>query len=234
MNHLRRTLALLWSIAAFLPIAGYSQNTADRSVRSIFFKRPVEIAENAVLFHAGGSIPVSLPSMSLSDPASLPAGDLVLAALPYAPTQGSPIPPGAPLVRIPAAWSQVLLLFFPDPANKIFPVRVLPYDGSIGSFKPGEMLCLNLSNAVVGGTLGEVKFRISPGKSAVLKTSLSQAGDYPVAVDCMLNGETHPRPLCRTVWRHDLETRQILFIVNADDRPVPRIWSVVESLKASR
>jgi len=234
MAYLRNTAVILCIIASLAPTAAFSQKASDRSVRSIFFKRPVEITATAALAHAGGSISISLPAMSLSDPATLPPGDLVLAVLPKPPAPGSPIPPGAPSVRIPAAWSRVLLLFFPDPDNKIFPVRVLPYDGSIPSFKPGEMLCLNLSNAAVGGLLGEAKFRINPGKSAVLKPSMHEVGDYPVVVDCLLKGETSTRPLCRTVWRHDPETRQILFIVNADDRRVPRIWSVVESLKASR
>ncbi len=230
MTHLRKTLVLLWTIAALAPITAYSQKASDRSVRCVFFKRPVEISKTAVLVHAGGSTPISLPPMNLSDPAALPAGDLVMAVLPNPPAVGSPIPPGAPTVKIPAAWSRVLLLFFPDPANKVFPVKVLPYDGSIDSFKPGEMFCLNLSNATVGGTLGEVKFKVSPGKTAVLQAPLRQAGAYPVAIDCLLEGETSLRPLCRTVWRNDMKIRKILFIVNADDRPAPRIWSVIEYL----
>lgn len=227
---IRKLLRLLWLAAALAPVVACPVKAAQRSARAVFFKRPAGLAESAVLVHAGGGIPITLPAMNLSEPVGLPAGDLVLAVLPQAPAAGRPIPPDAPQVRIPGAWPQVLLLFFHDPTNKIFPVRVLPFDGSTGSFKPGEMLCLNLSTAVVGGTLGEAKFRISPGKTAVLKPSVREAGDYPVAVDCLLKGEASPRPLCRTSWRHDLETRQILFIINPDDRPVPRIWSVTESL----
>lgn len=231
MNRLRKLLRLLWIAAALAPVASSSEEVAHRSARAVFFKRPAEFAESVVLVHDGGSIPISLPAMNLSEPVVLPVDQLVLAVLPQPPAPGKPIPPGAPLVKIPAGWSQVLLLFFHDPTNKVFPVRVLPFDGSTGSFKPGEMLCLNLSNAVVGGTLGEAKFRISPGKTAVLKPSIHVEGDYPVAVDCLLKGETIPRPLCRTTWRHDQKSRQILFIINAEDRPVPRIWSVTESLQ---
>lgn len=232
MNFLRKILPLLGIAAVLAPLSASCQEAGGRSARTVYLKRPAEAPATAVLVHEGGNIQISLPAMNLSEPVKLPQGDLVLAVLPQAPAADSPIPPAAPQVKIPAAWSQVLLLFFPDPTNKAFPVRVLPFDASIGSFKPGEMLCLNQSTAVVNGSLGEAKFQIDPGQSAIIKSSLKEAGDYPVEVDCLLKGETRPRPICRATWRHDLNTRQILFIVNTDDRAVPRIWSVVESLDA--
>ena len=201
-----------------------------RTARAVFFKRPASIAESAVLAHAGGSIAITLPAMNLSEPVTIPDGDIVLAALPRAPTKDHPIPPGAPLVKIPAAWSQVLLLFFPDPRNKDFPVRVLPVDGSFTVFKPGDLLWLNLSAATVGGTLDKTPFRIPSGTITVVKPTRSETGDFPVAVNCLLKGETTPRPICRTTWRHDPQIRQLIFVINAEDRPVPRLWSVAETI----
>lgn len=205
-----------------------------RTARAVFFKRPAWIAESAVLAHAGGCIPISLPAMNLSEPVILPDGDIVLAALPLAPTKDHPIPPGAPLVKIPAAWSQVLLLFLPDPKNKDFPVRVLPVDGSLTAFKPGDLLWLNISAAAVSGTLGNTPFQIPSGTITVVKPSRAETGDYPVAVNCLLKGETKLRPICRTTWRHDPQIRQLIFAINAEDRPVPRLWSVAETIRSGQ
>jgi len=218
---------LFLTAALFLIVPTMAQ---ERSVRAVFFKRPPEMPETAVLYHPATSIEVKLPPMNLSDPVTIPAGDQVFAILPQAPQAGEPIPPGAPQIKVPAAWQRVILLFFPDPGNKVFPVRVLPVDASLDKFKPGDLLFYNLSTAEVGGTLGEAKFRIASGKSAIVKPSRTDSGDYPVVIDCLLPGDSRPRPLCRTTWRHDPETRQLLFIVNADDRPVPRIWSIPETI----
>ena len=204
--------------------------TKERMVRTLFFKRPADMPTTAVLWNQANTIQVNLPPMNLSDPVGFPAGDLVFAVLPEAPQADAPIPPGAPQIKVPAAWRQVLLLFFSDPANPVFPVRVLPVDGSLDKFKPGELLCFNLSTAEVGGSLGEAKFRIASGKSGILKPSRTESGDYPVSIDCLLAGDPRPRPLCRTTWRHDPGIRQLLFIVHADDRPVPRIWSISETV----
>lgn len=221
-----RTLAFLTAIVIMI-VPTMAQ---ERSLRTLFFKRPAEMPTTAVLFHQAASIQVDLPPMNLSGPVAIPAGDLVFAILPQSPQSGVPIPPGAPQIKVPAAWQRVILLFFPDPGNKVFPVRVLPVDGSLDKFKPGELLCYNLSTAEVGAILGEAKFRIASGKSSILKPLRTDAGDYPVSIDCLLPGETRPRPICRTTWRHDPDIRQLLFIVNADDRTVPRIWSISETV----
>lgn len=202
----------------------------ERSLRAVFFKRPPDMPETAVLHHQTASVEVNLPPMNLSEPVAIPAGDQVFAILPQALQPGDPIPPGAPKVIVPAAWQQVFLLFFPDPSNKVFPVRVLPVDASLNKFKPGDLLCFNLSTAEIAGTLGEAKFRIASGKSAIVKTSRTELGDYPVAIDFLLPGEARSSPLCRTTWRHDTEIRQLLFIVNANDRPAPRIWAIFETV----
>ena len=97
----------------------------------------------------------------------------------------------------------------------------------------GDGIICRLSDpslAQVGGSLGDAKFRIASGKSSILKPSRTESGDYTVAVDCLLPGETLPRPLCRTAWRHAPDIRQLLFIVNASDRLVPRIWSISETV----
>lgn len=221
-----RTFSIL-TVSIFLIVPLMAQ---ERSLRAVFFKRQPDMQATAVLYQQATSVEVNLPSMNLSEPVTIPAGDQVFTILPQAPQAGVPIPPGAPQIKVPAAWQQVLLLFFPDPNNKVFPVRVLPVDGSLDKFKPGELLCYNLSTAQVAGLLGEAKFRIDSGKSAILKPSRTEAGDYPVAIDCLLPGETHSRPLCRTTWLHDTHIRQLLFIVNANDRPAPHIWSISETI----
>jgi hypothetical protein len=218
---------LFLTAALFLIVPAMAQ---ERSLRAVFFKRPPDMPETAVLFNPATSVEVELPPMNLSEPVAIPAGDQVFAILPQAPQAGDPIPPGAPQIKVPAAWQRVILLFFPDPSNKVFPVRVLPVDGSLDQFKPGDLLCFNLSTAEIAGTLGEAKFRIASGKSAIVKPSRTESGDYPVAIDCLLPGETRPSPLCRTTWRHDTEIRQLLFIVNANDRPAPRIWAISETI----
>jgi hypothetical protein len=202
----------------------------ERSLRAVFFQRPPDMPKTAVLYHPATNVEVNLPPMNLSEPVSIPAGDQVFAILPQALQPGDPIPPGAPQIKVPGAWQRVILLFFPDQSNKVFPVRALPVDGSLDKFKPGDLFCYNLSTAEVAGTLGEAKFRIAEGQSAIIKPSRTESGDYPVAIDCLLPGETRSSPLCRTTWRHDTEIRQLLFIVNAKDRPTPRIWAIPETV----
>jgi hypothetical protein len=170
---------------------------------------------------------LELPRMNLSGPLELPAGELRLAFTTKPVGKGEVPPKGAPMAVIPASWSQAVLIFFTDPANKILPVNVKVVDASARVFGPGDRYWLNLSAAVVAPRVGDPDVpRIDPGKSHIMKGPRGGARDLPVIVKCLLPEDGQVRDLCRTTWRHDPARRKLVFILPNPPRRVPRVWSV--------
>lgn len=201
---------------------------AARKARAIFIQPPGGAPEKAVLFSSTRSEEIELPSRNLSPEIQLPAGNLSLAVLTRTPATGEAVNPNSPLVKIPEAWDRCILLFFPDPGNKVFPAKVIPVNASKSDFRLGETLIYNVAPATVLARFGDKTYRIEPGKSTVVAPPIAGSGSYQVSIDCTLPGETQPTAVCRSSWQHEPEARQILFVTPTPGRKIPRVWGILD------
>ncbi|MEI6655285.1 MAG: hypothetical protein WCP45_10985 [Verrucomicrobiota bacterium] len=215
-------LALVCLLFISLPVS------AARHVRAIFILAPDQTVEKAVLCGGGLQIEIELPRRNLSPAMEVPSGDLLLAVLPKALAAGQQVPDGVPTVKIPEAWTRCLLLFFPDPANKLFPVRVMPVNASMADFPKGHTLIYNVSQASIRAKFGDRLVTVRSGACGMLKPPISKFGDYPVAIDCTFGGDPKPTAICRSSWQNDPDARQILFVTDMPGNKVPRVWGILD------
>jgi len=200
---------------------------AERIVRAVYFRAPAGAPEEVCVFGLAGNPRLELPRMNLSAPLKLPEKDLRVWFTATAVPEGEAPPKGVPHADLPATWKQAVLLFFPDPENKVLPVKVIAVNASAEAFGPGDRYWLNLSTAVVAPKIGDIPVpRIGPGKTYLMESPRRARGDVPVIVKCMLPDDEQFRDLCRTTWRHDPTSRKLVFILPNPGRRVPRIWSV--------
>ncbi len=202
--------------------------SSARTIRTIFVEPPPNTPEKVFLFTGKEYIETELAFKSLSAEIEIPAGQLALAVLPNKLAADAKVPEQAPKITIPESWDRCILLFFPDPANSVLKARVMPLNASQGDFPKGSTRIFNVSNAAIYAKFGAEGAKITPGQVATVKAPRSGFGDFPVAVDCMLPGETKPRALCRTSWQHDPESRQIMFVTPVEGYTVPKMWGVLD------
>lgn len=209
-------------LAAALPAS------AARKLRAIFVQPGPGAPEKALLYDGKNQIEIELPQRNFSPEVNAPDGDLVLACLTGTPASGQPVPSGAPQVKIPKEWKRCLLLFFPDPGNRLFPARVIALNASEADFKMGHSLMFNVSKATVRGKFGKEVVTVAPGGKAIVKPPVDKQGDYLVEIDSAMPGDKEATPICRTTWRHEPEARQILFVTPEPGRDVPRVWGILD------
>jgi hypothetical protein len=145
-------------------------------VKAIFGGPPDGVPEKAVLFTGAKSDEIELPKRNLSPEVKLPEGDLVVAVLAEKPNQPE-IPPEAPKFKIPGTWTDCILLFFHDPKNKVFPVKVIPVNASAPDFPLGNTVMFNVSTATVMAKFGDQIVKVAPGTSASVKPPRVGSGD---------------------------------------------------------
>lgn len=218
-----RLLAILGSA-----VLVFTDQSAARTARAIFIQPPAEAPAAAVLATAGQFIDVELPQRNLSAEVTLPDGDLSLLVLREKPLPDTAPDPAAPKVRIPAAWKRCLLIFFPDPSNKVFPVRVIPVNANPDNFPLGHTVIYNVSSASILGKFADKVIRIRPGDSARMEPPVKGPEDYLVAIDSIHKGDARPTAVCRSTWRHDPQARQLLFVTPPASGRVPRIWGILD------
>jgi hypothetical protein len=204
----------------------------SREVLTILVPGPYDAPKEAYLSNGKTSIRLDLPQRNLSQEVEIPDGELVMAVLPKPPENPDQIAPTAPTVRIPEAWERCLLIFIPDRETKIFPFRVIPIDISGSKLANGKTLVCNLTDKDIGVRLDQRKAHVEPGQSATIEAPRRDFGPYPVAIDCLIKGEKTPRAICRSMWQHDPDSRQILFVIPQDGREIPRVWGVLDSAKS--
>ena len=143
-------------LASLLFVALGPASAADRIAKAIFVEPPKDAPEKVFLISADKTgVAIELPSRNFSPDAILPKGDLVLAVLPRLLGEDEEIPKGAPVVRIPKEWSRTYLIFSFSKDNKVFPVEILPVDGSLNKFPLGESRIVNFSKANIKGQFGD-------------------------------------------------------------------------------
>jgi len=199
-----------------------------RELTAIYLPGTAGTIPKAHLIGASGVLEVELPQRNLSPTVKLPKGDLLLAALASPPPVGEKVPAGAPRVSIPASWERCILVFLGDEQNTVFPVKIIPVNASQMNFPKGNTLMFNLSNSSILAQFGKERIQLEAGKSGSFGAPIQGFGSYPVGIDCILRGESKHRAVCRSIWQHDPEVRQILFIIPQQDNAIPRVWGVVD------
>lgn len=207
---------------------------ADRVAKAVFIEPPNGAPDEVYLVAPEQSvIKASLPSRTFSPDIVLPKGDLVLAVLPKPLGEDEGIPAGAPTIEIPKTWSRVYLLFIHDRENKVFPLKVVPIDGSKNQFPAGDTRIVNLSAAMVRGQFGDKVVGVRPGKVGDLDAPINEFGPYPVSIDFMMKGDTKPSPLARTTWQHDPDSRQVVLITDPDGGKRLRIRALSDRVRVA-
>ena len=204
---------------------------ADRIAKAIFVEPPKDAPEKVFLISADKTgIEIELPSRNLSPDIVLPKGDLVLAVLPRMLSEDEEIPKGAPIIRIPKAWSRTYLVFAFSKANKVFPIEVLPVNGSVSQFPLGHSRIINFTPAMVKGQFGENIITVGPNKVEDMAPPRRDFGAYPVNVDYIMKGDEKPTSLMRSRWQHDPQSRQLLLITMSPTAKYPRIRGIQDKI----
>ena len=213
-------------MACLLGFVAAAPALSAREVLAIYLPGGGESIPKAHLVGAGASVEVELPQRNLSRPVELPGGDLVLAALAAPPSEGEKLPAEAPRVKIPSTWNRCILVFLGDPSNKVLPVRIIPVNANSMEFPKGHTLVWNLSDSTIAGQFGKERILLKPGESKGFQPPMQEFGSYPVGIDCLQKGADKPRAITRSMWQHDPEARQILFVTPQQGNILPRVWGV--------
>lgn len=219
-----RLLAAGWLLFLFCA----ATKLQAREISTIYLPGAGGAIPKAYLLGAPKAIEVELPQRNLSPTVKIPNGDLTLAALSSLPAEDGKIPGGAPRVSIPESWNRCILVFLGDPRNTVFPVRIIPINASQANFPKGNTLIYNLSKSTILAQFGKERVQLEAGKSESFGAPIQGFGSYPMGIDCIPHGETKPRAVCRSVWQHDPESRQILFVVPQEGQVIPRVWGVLD------
>lgn len=210
-------------ILAGLAITAAAQEKGSRSCRIVFLMPPPEAPRTLYLFDGTSAQEVELPRMNLSKVYQIAPGAITLRLLPENPLKPAEINPAAPGAVVAATVTDCYLLVASDPANPVTPVRMSVIDAGQGIFKNGQMLWFNLSDKAVGGQLGKQKLVIAPNARSMVDAPADKNGDYTVNLAFQMPGTDKLQPLCETKWRHDPNSRSVLFIVNEPGTRTPRV-----------
>ena len=210
-------------IFCVLSLAASAQETATRSCRVIFLKAPDDAPETLQLFDGITSQEVELPRMNLSKVYQVAPGAINLRLLRQPLAKPEQIDPAAPSAKVAADVIDFYLLVASDPANPVAPVRMSVVNAGQGVFKNGQMLWFNLTDKSVGGQVGNQKLAVASNARSVLDAPVREAIDYYVNLAFYVAGDKNLHPLCETKWRHDPNSRTVLFIVNEPGSRTPRV-----------
>ena len=121
MKHLALTCLLI----AHLPTYA-QQEEKPRTCRIIFPERPQNAPTEAYIFDGQISQKVLLPSLNFSQVIELPQGKITIGMTPDPVSDPETFPEGAPTVSFTASQTDLYLLIYSDPKNKVLPIRIQP------------------------------------------------------------------------------------------------------------
>lgn len=226
-----RHILIIFTAALFGQVAFASPTVEKkrRTCRILFLARPDDAPEKAFLHDGMASHEVSLPGMNLSDVYELPAGTITLRMLPRQPADQETVPTGAPAVVVPEAVKNCYLLVASDPDNKVMPVRIQIVNADPNGFRKGQMMWINLSPYTVGGVLGASKLKVAPKSMAIIPPPAKTFENYQVDLGYLPDAEKPAEPLCTTLWRHNPESRSVVFVMSSPNSRIPQIRSFLDA-----
>ena len=216
-------MRVLILISCLLAAAAAAQEKSTRTCRIVFLLAPTDAPRTLQLFDGSTSQEVELPRMNLSRIYQIAPGPVTLRLLPEPPAKPLEINPAAPAAKLAADISDCYLLVASDPANPVTPVRMSVIDAGQGVFRNGQMLWFNLSDKAVGGQLGKQRLSVAPNARSIVDSPADKNGDYPVDLAFQMPGDSKLQPLCETKWRHDPNSRSLLFVVTEPGTRTPQV-----------
>ena len=216
-------MRVLILISCLFAAVAAAEEKSTRTCRIVFILAPTDAPRTLQLFDGATSQEVELPRMNLSRIYQIAPGPVTLRLLPEPPAKPLEINPAAPAAKVAADISDCYLLVASDPANPVTPVRMSVIDAGQGVFRNGQMLWFNLSNKAVGGQLGKQRLSVAPNARSVVDSPADKNGDYPVDLAFQMPGDSKLQPLCETKWRHDPNSRSLLFVVNEPGTRTPQV-----------
>jgi hypothetical protein len=167
---------------------------------------------------------IELPTHGTSDPIQLSARSLIIAAPPEEDSPGRALGK----ITLPAEGKKFLLLLVPVPSKNSYFCQAVRQDDP--GFKPGDVCFFNVSNSLVGGTLGDKDFVSKPGTP--LLVAPPKKGDLPYyQVKFYFKTDQETRAFTDTRWPFSERHRSYVFFYTkqksgrisyrAVDDPVP-------------
>ena len=213
--------------AAFLLLA-LSASLGARSVRLLYVDAPADAPPHLHLVVGKEVAKVDLPRLAISTgKAEVPSGAVRLFLALQAPTRREPLPADAPFVDLPPGEQDALVVLMPNGKQGPLGFTAQAIDFSPLRLPDGGVLWMNLSRRALEARLGSSSSRVAPGQSRVMTPGVAPGGVYPVLVDLAPGpADTEPLPLLRATWVREPNRRQLLFVLEDPDRPVPRVVAV--------
>ena len=204
-----------------------------RSVRLLCVDAPEDAPSALHLIIGKEATRLDLPRLAVSTgKATLPATAQRARFSEHAPSREHHLPADAPWVDIPAGEGDVLLILLPSNQPGPLGFRAQAVDFSPTRLPDGSSLWINLTQRTLEIQLGKGKARVLPGQSRSMAPGVASGLAYPVLVDlAAMAGEGEPTPLVRATWLREPGRRQLLFVLNDPDRPMPRVLSIPDWLK---
>lgn len=203
-----------------------------RSVRLLYVDAPDDAPGSLHLVVGKEVSKVDVPRLAISSgQAEVPSSALRLRLAEKPPTREHPLPADAPAVDLPAGDQDVLLVLFPSGKPGPLGFRAQAIDFSSARIPDGGILWLNLTRRGLQARLGSAAAVIGPGQVRAMAPGVSPGGTYPVLVDLApAEAGEEPLPLMRATWIREPGRRQLLFVLDDPDRPVPRVVAVPHRL----
>lgn len=195
----------------------YGQETTKRNCRILFLERPANAPKSLHLFDGKVSQQVDLPSMNLSAVYAIASGATQFKLLPEKVDHPETVSPDAPAVEIPSEYTNILLLIFSDPENKVTPVKLTAINLN---FKIGQTLWLNRTDKTIEGKLGEQVLALEPESSKIIDAPLGNqsaptSGYFQASFTYRVQGSDTNSPISEQQWWHDANSRHIGVISNS-------------------
>lgn len=197
---------------------------SKRTCRILFPQKPVDAPSEAYLFDGEKSHKVLLPSLNFSEVVELPQGEITIGMCPNMIDTPKDFPVGAPTVKISNAATDIYLLVFSDPDNKIFPVKIQPIDVGKNDLKAGQTLWINFTKHNIAAMLGTEKVLIEPLKQYISKPPLGESGYFSANFAYQPEGKGSFLPVMKKSWWHDATSRNLGFIISTGGR-LPKIYT---------
>lgn len=166
--------------------------------------------------------------MNLSPVYKLASGAIQIRLLAAKAEDPKEVPADAPMVEIPADYTDFLLLVFSDPNNKIAPVKLEAVNLECGNSKLGQTLWVNRTEKTIEGKLGEKNLSLGPATSKILDAPVSDKGVpassyYSASFTYRSGDEGTFEPITEQQWWHYGKSRHLGFIRDSGGK-LPKIF----------
>ena len=196
-----------------------------RTCRIIYVERPEDAPTEAYLFDGKQSHKVLLPSLNFSEVIDLPAGEITVGMSTQSVDAADAFPDGAPTAKIPEQLTDLYLLLYKDPENKVFPIKIKTLNIDNKSLKPGQTLWINLSKHRIAAKMGKEEVFIEPKKITISTAPLSSSGYFLAQFRYQREGQGSYLPIMKKSWWFDATSKNLGFVLDTGAK-MPKIFTI--------